>query len=113
MRRSLSAKERRLMAEAQNHACACYCGCTASLGASGAIAEHTWPVALGNTDKPDRLLCKACAGRKTNGKPHTTYGSDSHAIAKTVRLAKGGKVVRHPFPKRTKPHKWPKRRVGQ
>ena len=31
------------------------------------IAEHWFPVALGNDQKPDCLLCVPCAKRKTNG----------------------------------------------
>ena len=76
------------MAEAQNGTCACWCGCTASLEASGAIGEHTVQVWLGNEDKPDRLLCVPCAKIKT--------ARDARERARCKRLAKGGKTRRGP-----------------
>lgn len=45
------------------------------------IGEHFTPVALGNSDKPDCLLCKACAKEKTR--------RDVKAIAKVKRIRNG------------------------
>ena len=54
------------------------------------IREHMHALALGGSDELEnmRYVHKACADIKTNGKgpKATTYGSDSHAIAKTNRL---------------------------
>ena len=54
------------------------------------IREHMHALALGGKDDLDNMkyVHKACADIKTNGKgpKATTYGSDSHAIAKTNRL---------------------------
>src|SRR3546814_20991589 len=55
------------------------------------IAEHSHPVALGNDQKPDCLLCEPCADLKTNGTRATTYGSDAHAIAKRSEERRVGK----------------------
>ena len=83
MRRYLTPKERKAMWDAQNGSCAV---CKAPTSLAGMIAEHTIPVALGNTEKPDALLCKPCADRKTFGTKATTYGSDIHALAKIKRI---------------------------
>jgi hypothetical protein len=91
VRRSLTPKQVTVMLAAQGGQCA---KCRRPIGyqPDGSIvpfiAEHTVPVALGNTAKPDCLLCRPCADRKTNGSPATSYGSDKHAIAKTKRLEK-------------------------
>lgn len=45
------------------------------------IAEHWFPVALGNASKPDCLLCEDCAHKKTYG-----LRGDISTIAKTKRL---------------------------
>lgn len=83
MRRYLTPKERRDLYEGQDRKCAL---CYASMEWGKCIAEHWTPVALGNDQKPDCLLCIPCADRKTNGTKATTYGSDKHAIAKVKRL---------------------------
>jgi hypothetical protein len=88
VRRYLTPKERKAMLEGQGGLCRCRCGCKADISTGPSIAEHTVCVALGNTDKPDRLLCVPCADRKTNGSPATSYGSDKHAIAKCRRIRK-------------------------
>lgn len=82
-RKYLTPKERKEMYGRQNGRCAS-CDIPRPLG--NMIAEHWLPVALGNQDKPDCLLCVWCADRKTNGTKATTYGSDKHAIAKVKRL---------------------------
>lgn len=103
IRRSLTQKERATMWAHQQGRCI---GCGESFQPKDMIAEHWTPVALGNSKKPDCLLCHACADRKTNGTAATTYGSDKHAIAKAKRLAAGGKKRKGPkIPSRG----WPKR----
>lgn len=82
-RRYLTAKERATMHAEQDGLCA---GCLAKITVSDCIAEHWFPVALGNDKKPDCLLCRPCADKKTNGTKATSYGSDKHGIAKTKRL---------------------------
>lgn len=113
MRRYLTPKQRKTMWDSQQGNCA-VCGAHTSL--SRMIAEHWTPVALGNTTKPDCLLCIPCADRKTNGSPATSYGSDKHAIAKVRRLrgeTKTGpkkRIASRPFstPPEGYSH-WPKR----
>lgn len=83
MRKYLTPKQRRTMHAEQYGLCA---GCLTPVTVKGCIAEHWFPVALGNAKKPDCLLCIPCADRKTNGSPATSYGSDKHAIAKVKRL---------------------------
>lgn len=116
-RRSLTPKQRKAMWDAQDGNCA-VCGAHTSL--SRMIAEHWSPVALGNAAKPDCLLCRPCADRKTNGSPATSYGSDKHAIAKDRRL----RGITKTGPKKqiqsrgfqSQPpgyrHQWPSRKVG-
>ena len=84
-RRSLTPKERREMLEAQDGKCA---QCKVPIDGTGktCIAEHWNPVAMGNDQKPDALLCHFCADFKTNGGPATSYGSEKHAIAKVKRI---------------------------
>lgn len=59
-RASLTPKERADMLAAQGGKCA-----TPGCEHPPAIAEHTLPVALGNPEKPDCLLCWPCAKAKT------------------------------------------------
>lgn len=59
-RASLTPRERASMALSQHGKCPC----GAKLGRD-AIGEHTLPVALGNPNKPDVLLCGQCAKDKT------------------------------------------------
>jgi len=103
------------MLEAQGKVCAAT-GCenrigTALevLGSEGAIhafiCEHTLPVALGNQEKPDCLLCLNCASLKTK--------ADVRRIAKTKRqklfneTGRSRKRKGRPFEKGKT--KWPKR----
>ncbi len=118
IRRSLTQKERATMWAHQQGRCI---GCGESFQPKDMIAEHWTPVALGNSKKPDCLLCKPCADRKTRGTKATTKGSDIHSIARAKRLAKGGKTRRGPKlrsagfkkPPEGYQHQWPKRKVGQ
>lgn len=82
-RRYLTPKERRQMHFDQQGKCA---KCHMQTAPDYMIAEHWTPVALGNDQKPDCLLCIPCANRKTNGTKATSYGSDKHAIAKVKRI---------------------------
>src|SRR3546814_680449 len=82
-RASLTPRERAAMLEAQNGRCLL---CDDPITLRTCIAEHFLPVALGNAERPDCLLCLACANRKTWGTKATSYGSDAHAIAKDKRL---------------------------
>jgi hypothetical protein len=104
MRKYLTPKQRRTMHAEQDGLCA---GCLTPITVSGCIAEHWFPVALGNASKPDCLLCRPCAALKTNGSPATSYGSDAHAIAKDKRLrgiTKTGPKKRIPSRPLTDPH---------
>lgn len=70
--------------------------------------DHYIPVALGGTDNFGNIrpVHAACHQKKTSGTKATSYGSDIHAIAKTKRIAKGGKkrkgrkMPSRPFQKR-------------
>lgn len=75
-RASLSRNERAAMAERQGGLCFTW-GCIGK----PEIGEHWTPVALGNDQKPDCLLCRACAKEKTR--------RDVKAIAKVKRLQRG------------------------
>ena len=103
-RRYLSPKERALMLVAQKGKCACFCGCRKKITVKDSIGEHTHPVALGNAEKPDRLLCLSCADVKTNGTKATTKGSDKHSIARAKRLERKRlgtwPATRHPMKSR-------------
>lgn len=68
-RATLTRKERKAMAERQGGLCFTF-GCVGK----PAIAEHWQPVALGNDEKPDCLLCKDCARIKTYGSPGRVGG---------------------------------------
>lgn len=50
--------------------------------------DHRIPDAMGGSNTIDNCvpLCKACHKLKTNGKKHTSLGSDKHTIAKSKRL---------------------------
>ena len=76
-RRRLTKAERATMTTRQG-------GCCFNFGCDGKpeIAEHYTPVALGNENKPDCLLCRECARRKTNG-PR----GDLTNIAKAKRIS--------------------------
>lgn len=75
-RASLTKRERADMIARQGGLCF-------SFGCDGApeIGEHSTPVALGNSAKPDCLLCKVCAKEKTR--------RDVKAIAKVKRIRNG------------------------
>lgn len=64
----------------------------------GAIErEHVHPLALGGKDEPVAWAWshKACHALQTNGPGHYSAG-DKYAIAKSKRLARGGKTKRGP-----------------
>ncbi len=99
------------MLDAQSSECAL---CKVKIGRAGDvlahgvqpfIAEHSIPVALGNEEKPDCLLCLGCATIKTK--------KDVTTIAKTKRqklkheTGRSRKRKSKPFPKRV--NQWPKR----
>lgn len=50
--------------------------------------DHEIPDAMGGSNTVNNCvpLCKACHKLKTNGKKHTSLGSDKHTIAKSKRL---------------------------
>ncbi len=50
--------------------------------------EHVTPLELGGADDPTNAAysLKAAHSLQTNGKPHTSYGSDKHALAKVDRI---------------------------
>lgn len=63
--------------------------CNGQFGTLSSIDfDHIEADALGgdNTVENCRPLCKACHSLKTNGRKHTSYGSDKHAIAKNKRI---------------------------
>lgn len=75
------------MLVAQNGVCA-QCG-----GLGPFIAEHDIPVALGNQDKPTRLLCKlVCAAKKTTIDRQRIHKSDRQGLrtGQQARLARTG-----------------------
>lgn len=78
-RASLTPREKKAMLIAQAGKCARGCGRGGPF-----IAEHTVPVALGNDQKPDCLLCVPCALLKTNG-----LRGDINTIAHVKRLREG------------------------
>lgn len=58
---------------------------------SNICMEHVTPLALGGADDFSNVQLwhkRPCSFRKTNGQPHTSYGSDAHAIAKVRRMNK-------------------------
>lgn len=69
-----------------------YCRCPKCGGQFGHISkvefDHIEPDAMQGKNDLDNCmpLCKACHKIKTNGKKHTTLGSDKHTIAKSKRL---------------------------
>lgn len=78
-RASLTKKERAAMIERQGGLCFTF-GCIGK----PKVAEHWTPVALGNDQKPDCLLCTPCADAKTNG-----LRGDKSTIARTKRHRDG------------------------
>ena len=64
--------------------------------------DHYKPVALGGDNSPEnvRPIHKWCHDLKTNGKPHTSVGSDKQKIAKTKRLMSGPKEPKGNIPNR-------------
>ena len=62
IRRSLTPREMQAMLLQQSGLCF-----RCKNPATDFIAEHWFPVALGNDQKPDCLLCVPCAKHKTNG----------------------------------------------
>ena len=86
-RASLTPKERAAMAERQGFACFTF-GCDGN----PEIGEHFTPVAMGNDQKPDCMLCKTCAKIKTL--------RDVKAIAKVKRIQRGPKKGKKPIASR-------------
>jgi len=83
----------------------CACGCGRELR-SRFIAEHFYPVALGNAAKPDSLWREDCADEKTNGlrgDKSTIARVKRHANAKTQydkrKAAGGSRIKGRGFPK--------------
>jgi hypothetical protein len=112
VRRSLTPRQVTVMLAAQGRQCAkCCCpiGYQHDDSIVPFIAEHTLPVALGNGEKPDCLLCVPCAKEKTR--------QDVKRISKADRQAKayrGEKKAKRPFrkPPEGYKHRWPKQRLG-
>lgn len=75
-RASLTQKERRDMIARQGFACYTF-GCDGK----PVIGEHFTPVAMGNAQKPDCMLCAECAAIKTR--------RDIANIAKVKRIRNG------------------------
>lgn len=72
-----------------------------------AIAEHTDPVAMGNKEKPDCLLCQACADAKT--KIDVAIIAAGHRKAgRTGQYARRKRRGGTKIPARVNP--WPKRK---
>lgn len=75
--------------------------------------EHFHELALGGRDEVANCFYShgACHAVVTNGTPATTAGSSKHKIAKTARMASGGRKKRYPPPRsrapRPKPDKGP------
>jgi len=81
--------------------------CRVAIKPGGYHRDHYEPLANGGEDEPEnwQYLCLDCHEKKTNGKPHTSYGSDKHAIAKVKRLRgetgqnkRKAKIPARPFP---------------
>lgn len=94
-RASLTKNERKAMAERQGGLCFTF-GCIGK----PVIGEHFTPVALGNDQKPDCLLCKDCADAKTK--------RDIAAIAKVKRLRRGKRPSKRPLKSRNDLKKHPR-----
>lgn len=89
-RSSLTRNERIAMAKRQGLRCF-----TPGCGGEAEIAEHFTPVAMGNDQKPDCLLCIDCARAKTK--------RDVASIAKVKRIRKreaGETRKKKPIPSR-------------
>jgi hypothetical protein len=83
-RASLTPKDRKAMEERQGGLCFTF-GCIGK----PEIGEHFTPVALGNDQKPDCLLCVLCAKAKTK--------RDIAAIAKVKRIQRGPRKSKRPL----------------
>lgn len=68
---------------------ACYLSREAIMPDDEVIYEHVHAFAMGGADDATniRIVLKEAADLKTNGRPHTTYGSDKHEMAHAKRLA--------------------------
>ena len=98
-RASLTKRERAAMIQRQGGLCFTF-GCDGK----PTIAEHFTPVALGNDQKPDCLLCDECADAKTK--------RDIKAIAKVKRLRRGKKPTKRPIKSRGFDTRFKKRMDG-
>lgn len=101
-RRSLTRRERAALWLKQGGLCGC--GCGARLVAGQTIDEHTIPVALGNTEKPDAIWTAACARQKTSTEDAPRIAKSRRQAGETgqqARRARGKtkKIPARPFPK--------------
>jgi len=71
------------------------------------IAEHSWPVAMGNTEKPDCLLCRNCALEKTKDDV-ATIAAGHRKAGRTGQYARRKRRGGTKIPARVNP--WPKRK---
>lgn len=101
-RKSLTKKERLAMLVAQNFKCA-----TPDCKCKPEIAEHTDPVAMGNTEKPDCLLCRGCADEKTKIDV-ATIAAGHRKGGRTGQFARRKRRGKSLIPSR--PNAWPKRK---
>jgi hypothetical protein len=101
-RKSLTKKERLAMLVAQDFKCA-----TPDCKGKPEIAEHTTPVAMGNTEKPDCLLCRRCALEKTKGDV-AMIAAGHRKAGRTGQYARRKRRGGTKIPARVNP--WPKRK---
>lgn len=104
----------------------CACGCGERLGAieriefdhNPALILRVWCAKSDDTippaNDPDHIdaLLIPCHRLKTNGKPHTTYGSDTHAATKIRHLQRGPKVSKHKIQSRPFDNRFSKKMNG-
>lgn len=102
VRSDLTKLERAKMLEAQNYKCA-----TPDCHGKPEIAEHTDPVAMGNTGKPDKILCRGCAKTKTDI-DIAIIAAGHRKAGRTGQYARRQRRGGTKIPKRVNP--WPKRK---
>lgn len=89
----------------------CGCGCGAAVWPGSPVEwDHTLPLALGGTAKPDAALTPWCHARKT-------FERDIPMVSKADRQGKahrGEKQAKRPFRKPPEGYRyqWPSRKVG-
>lgn len=91
-RRYTSGKDRFEILKRQGGFCA-YPNCCTDLFRGSYQIDHVTPLALGGKDTlaNKQALCPKHHHLKTSGKRHDVTNGDVHKIAKTKRLAKGGR----------------------